>query len=126
MIKNRFQKARKMIGINQTEIAERLGTSRKSISDYENGRPINSEVLEKLAKNFNVNIHWLITGQGEMFYQGGIGVQQNNVNGMNINNSKVFHTQSKDRFEELCREIRNAEEKKQEKIFYMIKLELLN
>lgn len=61
-----------------------------------------------------------------MFYQGGIGVQQNNINGMNINNSKVFHTQSKDRFEELCREIRNAEEKKQEKIFYMIKLELLN
>ncbi|WP_332444351.1 helix-turn-helix transcriptional regulator [Wolinella succinogenes] len=125
-MEERLKEIRKNLKISQGEMSKILEVSIKSVSGYENGLEMSSKLLRKLAEKLNINIHWLITGQGEMFYQGGIGVQQNNINGMNINNSKVFHTQSKDRFEELCREIRNAEEKKQEKIFYMIKLELLN
>jgi SOS-response transcriptional repressor LexA len=52
---------------NQTEFAEKLGITQTSLSKYENGTvDIPDEVKVKISK-FGINLHWLITGHGEMF-----------------------------------------------------------
>jgi SOS-response transcriptional repressor LexA len=54
---------------NQTEFAEKLGITQTSLSKYENGTvDIPDEVKVKISK-FGINLHWLITGHGEMFLE---------------------------------------------------------
>jgi SOS-response transcriptional repressor LexA len=54
---------------NQTEFAEKLGITQTSLSKYENGTvDIPDEVKVKISK-FGINLHWLITGHGDMFLE---------------------------------------------------------
>lgn len=47
---------------------ERLGIKQSTWSNYERGkRDIPHEVVIKIANIFNINPHWLITGNGEIF-----------------------------------------------------------
>lgn len=64
---DRLAKARKALKFNQIEFAEKLNISERTLRDYEKNKfPVDSNVLEKLIKLFNLNLHWLLTGEGDM------------------------------------------------------------
>lgn len=47
---------------------ERLGIKQSTWSNYERGeRKIPYEVIISIVNKFNVNLYWLITGDGEIF-----------------------------------------------------------
>lgn len=66
----RIKKIRKALGLTQHEFAERLNIGRGTLANYEVGRnePIDA-VIFLICREFDVNEHWLRTGEGEMFIQ---------------------------------------------------------
>jgi len=67
-IKDRLKKIRDYTGLSQQEMADKLEVLVTTISKYERGiiNPA-SNFLIKINSLFNVNLNWLITGQGKMF-----------------------------------------------------------
>lgn len=65
----RIKELRKALGLTQKEFGDRIGVKPNTIGTYEIGRnePIDA-VLELICREFNVNKHWLHTGEGEMFF----------------------------------------------------------
>lgn len=64
---DRFIEIRKHFFQNQSEMATAFNISKQTISDYERGRTFpKTDILEKLATEYNVNLNWLIAGQGNM------------------------------------------------------------
>ncbi|GHT58389.1 hypothetical protein FACS1894109_12540 [Spirochaetia bacterium] len=65
---DRIRAIRRELGINQGEFARRIGLTQTAMSMIEVGK---SKLTEKNIKlicvTFNVNEHWLRTGEGEMF-----------------------------------------------------------
>lgn len=69
-INERFIELRKACKKNQSEFSKVLGLSRSGIADIETGRRNVTEKHLIMLDNwdeYNVNIEWLRTGQGEMF-----------------------------------------------------------
>lgn len=64
----RIRKLRRILDLTQEKFAERIGVKRNTIATYESGRnnPVDS-VVSLICREFNVNEHWLRTGEGEMF-----------------------------------------------------------
>ena len=62
---NRIKKIRQDAGLTQEEFATRLGVKRNTVATYEMGRskPIDA-VVSLICKEFNINEHWLRTGEG--------------------------------------------------------------
>lgn len=69
-MKDRIRTLRKSLGLTQQEFAEKIGLKRNTIATYEIGRnePIEA-VINSICKTFDVNEHWLRTGDGEMFIE---------------------------------------------------------
>lgn len=67
-LNERIKKVRKVNGLTQQEFAERLNIGRGTLANYEVGRnePIDA-VVALICREFNVDEHWLRTGEGEMF-----------------------------------------------------------
>lgn len=67
---NRIKQLRKVLGLTQKEFGERIGVKPNTIGTYEIGRnePIDA-VISLICREFDVNEHWLRTGEGEMFIQ---------------------------------------------------------
>jgi SOS-response transcriptional repressor LexA len=64
----RIIKLRKEKKISQKELANLINCSQPNISDYENDKISPSfAALEIIRKSYNINLDWLITGEGEMF-----------------------------------------------------------
>ncbi|MCB0574998.1 MAG: helix-turn-helix transcriptional regulator [Saprospiraceae bacterium] len=65
----RLKKLIKALDLNQSTFAKSLGLAQPNISRMINGGSnISVEVLNRLAVRFmQVNLHWLLTGNGEMF-----------------------------------------------------------
>jgi len=64
----RLRAIRKALSISQTVFAESLKVNASAISQMETDRIKPSlETLLLLAKSYKVNLHWLITGKGQMF-----------------------------------------------------------
>lgn len=64
---DRFIEIRKHFFQNQSEMAAAFNISKQTISDYERGRTFpKTDILEKLATEYNVNLNWLIAGQGNI------------------------------------------------------------
>lgn len=63
----RIKKVRKANGLTQQEFADRLNIGRGTLANYEVGRnePIDA-VVALICREFNVNEHWLRTGEGKM------------------------------------------------------------
>lgn len=69
MISKRLTELRKIFKPNSASaFAGELGIKQATYSNYENAiRGIPDEIYQKLAQKYNVNLNWLITGEGEMF-----------------------------------------------------------
>lgn len=64
----RIKFVRKELKLSQTEFAEKLGYGRGVIENIELGRVAPKPLLlQQIVKEFNVDPHWLETGEGDMF-----------------------------------------------------------
>lgn len=68
MIKDRIKEIRKQKKLSQVAFGEKLGVSRDVINNIELGRVEPKELfIRHLCSEFNVNEHWLRTGEGDMY-----------------------------------------------------------
>ncbi|MCM1338780.1 MAG: helix-turn-helix domain-containing protein [Muribaculaceae bacterium] len=68
MLHDNLRECRNSLGLSQGQIAKGLGMLQSQYSNYECGKSKPSaDILEKLVKQFNININYLLTGEGAMF-----------------------------------------------------------
>ena len=66
-IHERLKLIREKIGLNQTSFAEVFSVTQRTLSNWETGRNEPSlRVLQKISRDYNINMNWLITGVGKM------------------------------------------------------------
>lgn len=64
----RIVKLRKALGLTQKQFADGIGVKRGTVSNYEVGRNIPTETVQKMiCRVYGVRREWLDTGIGEMF-----------------------------------------------------------
>jgi SOS-response transcriptional repressor LexA len=64
----RLRTVRKALGLSQQELSGTINVNASAISQMETNRIKPSlDTLLLLAKNYKVNLHWLLTGKGQMF-----------------------------------------------------------
>jgi transcriptional regulator with XRE-family HTH domain len=68
----RLKKLMKALNLNQSEFAHSLGMTQPNINRMLSGKSnISVEALNRITSTYNnVNLHWLLTGYGEMFFEG--------------------------------------------------------
>lgn len=67
-IEKRIQSIRKKLKLSQEEISTQIGISYRAYSSYERGdRKPSLEFLALLFEKYNVNINYIIVGEGDMF-----------------------------------------------------------
>lgn len=67
-ISNRLKKVRAEKHLTQEALGNFIGVSKQAIANVESSHSKPSiEFMSKLFENLNVNLNWLIAGQGEMF-----------------------------------------------------------
>jgi len=67
----RIREVRSIIGLSQAKFAERMAISSSYLADIElNNKVATERIIRLLAAEFNVNDHWLRTGEGVMFNDG--------------------------------------------------------
>ena len=68
LLNQRLKQVRRALNMTQTEFARHLGITQNAYSMIENSvRPLLGKYIKLVAMTFNVNEHWLYTGEGEMF-----------------------------------------------------------
>jgi len=61
--------ARKALKLTQREFAQKISVATGFIASMEIGdRKVNPRIMKLVSSIFNVNLQWLETGEGEMFY----------------------------------------------------------
>ena len=64
----RIKLLRKSLGMTLEKFGERLGVSRSTMSNIENGaRNVTQQMFKSICREFGANEVWLRTGTGEMF-----------------------------------------------------------
>lgn len=64
----RIRELRKSINLTMEQFGERIGVSKSTISNIENGnRNATEHMVKSICREFNVDYGWLTTGVGEMF-----------------------------------------------------------
>ncbi len=64
----RIREIRKLKNLKQEEFAEALNTSTSSLSELETGKhKPSTDILVKLVDTYDVNIHYVLFGNGDMF-----------------------------------------------------------
>ncbi|MCT6922773.1 helix-turn-helix domain-containing protein [Metasolibacillus sp.] len=64
----RFKQLRLQVGLNQTDMANKLNLSQAHISALEKGTKIfTNRLVDDICRKFNASEEWLRTGNGEMF-----------------------------------------------------------
>ncbi|MGP1418346.1 MAG: XRE family transcriptional regulator [Sphaerochaetaceae bacterium] len=72
-ISERLKQLRLETGLSQTSFAEILGLAQTTYGPYETGkRGVPDELKSELSRKYNINIHWLVTGQGSMHLDGSV------------------------------------------------------
>lgn len=52
------------------KFGEKIGIKKSSLSQIENGKVnVTDRVIKSICREFNVNEHWLLTGEGDMFLE---------------------------------------------------------
>jgi len=68
-MKDRLKKIRTTLEFTQAKLAQILQVPLTTISKYERGRvKPSSAILAEMGYKLNVNLHWLLTGKGDMFF----------------------------------------------------------
>lgn len=69
IVKKRLAELIKQLNLKQTGFAQEIGVSQPTISDWINKPNVNPSIesLIKISNAFNVNLNWLLTGNGPMF-----------------------------------------------------------
>lgn len=64
----RVKEVRKSLGLTLEKFGERIGVTRGSMSNIENGnRNLTEQMTKSICREFGVDYIWLTTGDGEMF-----------------------------------------------------------
>ena len=64
----RVRELRKTLGLTLEKFGERIGVTRGSMSNIENGnRNLTEQMTKSICREFSVDYMWLTTGEGEMF-----------------------------------------------------------
>jgi len=65
----RIRKLRKSISLTQKIFANRIGVSTSYVAGIESGnKKISKRIVRLISVEFNVDEHWIYTGEGEMYY----------------------------------------------------------
>ena len=66
----RIRLLRKELGLNQSDLGNKIGVKEGTVAGYESGArtPLDA-VVSSICREFDVNEEWLRTGEGEMFEQ---------------------------------------------------------
>lgn len=100
----RLKKLIKALNLNQLSFSKSLGMTQPNISKMMNGeRQLSIEVLNRMSDRYNVNLHWLLTGVGEMF------LEELPDKKFQVNEDSVPYT-GKGRLEELEERLKRLEE----------------
>jgi transcriptional regulator with XRE-family HTH domain len=68
-LNERLIELRKTLGLTQKEFADKIGIARTTLTGFELGKNIPTErTLISIVSVFGVNIEWLKTGEGDMFF----------------------------------------------------------
>ncbi len=68
MFGDRVRKVRNILKLNQSQLSKAIGIDSSRLSRVENDKEkLTIEQLDKLSRLKNINLHWLLTGEGEMF-----------------------------------------------------------
>lgn len=103
-------------GLNLKRLAEEIGLkTHQTLYDIKKGKHgISKDVAEKIqAKYLNINLSWLLTGEGEMLKTT---ISQNNNNGDNINGHSVTIHKTEGDYLEIIKSLTNQLSKSQEQI----------
>ena len=66
----RVKEIRKTLGLTLEKFGERIGVTRGSMSNIENGnRNLTEQMTKSICREFSVDYMWLTTGEGEMFVE---------------------------------------------------------
>ena len=64
----RVKEVRKSLGLTLEKFGERIGVTRGSMSNIENGnRNLTEQMTKSICREFRVDYIWLTAGEGEMF-----------------------------------------------------------
>lgn len=64
----RVKEIRKSLGLTMEKFGDRIGVSKASISNIENGnRNLTEQMTKSICREFSVDYMWLTAGDGEMF-----------------------------------------------------------
>jgi transcriptional regulator with XRE-family HTH domain len=80
----RIRFARKWAGLNQDEVATRIGLSRASVSNWELGQGIKRENLVSFAQVAGVSAEWLMTGEPSLAPKGETASDQDSASALAI------------------------------------------
>ena len=71
-IASRIRAVREALNLTQKQLAQRLNISGPTLSEFENGKlPPNFDFIFNIYREFNVNLYYLLYGEGEMFEERG-------------------------------------------------------
>ena len=66
----RIKDVRNSLGLTLEKFGERIGVTRGSMSNIENGnRNLTEQMTKSICREFSVDYMWLTTGEGEMFVE---------------------------------------------------------
>ena len=66
----RVKEVRKTLNLTLEKFGERIGVTRGSMSNIENGnRNLTEQMTKSICRGFGVDYMWLTTGEGEMFVE---------------------------------------------------------
>ena len=64
----RIRELRKSLNLTMEQFGEKIGVSKSTISNIENGnRNATEHMVKSICREFNIDYGWLTTGAGEMF-----------------------------------------------------------
>jgi transcriptional regulator with XRE-family HTH domain len=67
-MRNRIKEVRQNLGLTQVKFAESIAVSTSHLAGMELGvKTINDRILRLISYEFNVDEHWLRTGEGNMY-----------------------------------------------------------
>jgi transcriptional regulator with XRE-family HTH domain len=94
----RFATLRKTLKVSQQEMAQKMKVTQKTLSSWEQGHNEPCSSLSELVTSYNINLNWLLTGEGKMFIDYDTNNTQNiqNQSGNSVftNNGKMINNSS--------------------------------